>query len=39
MINLIDDIIKGENIDIQGPDEEINYSGLKKLNEQEILNK
>lgn len=38
-MNLIDDINKGENIDIQGPDEEINYSGHKKLNEEEILNK
>ena len=37
MMRLIDEIIKGENNNIQGPSEEINYYGIKKLNEDEFL--
>ena len=37
MMNLIDNIIKGENIDIKSTDEEINYTTIKKLNEDKYL--
>jgi len=37
MMSLIDEIIKGENINIQDTGEEINYYDLKKLNEEEFL--